>query len=287
MTGQSKHWVFTLNNYTEEDEQRLRDFAAGNSCKYLIFGREVGESGTKHLQGYAIFEKKTRLSSAKASINARAHLETKRGTPQQAADYCKKDGDYEEFGTRTTNQGRRSDLDELYLAIADGQTKQEIGDTFTGTYIKYKRSIDELIRERERNHRDECKVIVFYGETGTGKTRTIWENHDPDDIYVHAGDRWFDGYVGQPVAVFDDYGGSEFKLSYFLKLLDRYPWRVPIKGSFVRWNPSRIYITSNKAPEEWYANAYPEHQRALMRRLHHIVHFTEGEGPDLREIFDH
>lgn len=284
--SQTKHWVFTLNNYTEEDERRLRNYGTGDGAQYIVWGREVGESGTKHLQGYVIFSQRKRLSQAKSIIGDRAHLEKKRGTPDEAANYCKKDGDYEELGSRATNQGRRSDLDELYHAVKNGETRDQIADTFTGTYIRYKRSIDELCRERERNHRDECTVIVFWGETGTGKTRTVWEHHDPDDIYVHAGDRWFDGYNGHSVAVFDDYGGSEFKLSYFLKLLDRYPWRVPIKGSFVRWNPKRIYITSNKSPEEWYANAYPEHQRALMRRLHHIVNFRDGESPDLREIFD-
>jgi hypothetical protein len=282
----AKHWVFTLNNYEEEDVQRLRELVSGQECSYVVFGREVAESGTHHLQGYAIFKKKCRLAKAKSCIGDRAHLEKKRGTPNEAADYCKKDGDFEEFGTRSSNQGRRSDLDELYQCIKDGETRNQIADTFTGTYIRYKRSIDELCFEREKNHRDEPTVIVFHGETGTGKTRTIWDNHDPDDIYVHGGDRWFDGYDMHPVAVFDDYGGSEFKLSYFLKLLDRYPWRVPVKGKFVRWNPTRIYITSNKDPEEWYANAYPEHQRALMRRIHHIVHFKQGEDPDLREIFE-
>lgn len=281
----TRHWVFTLNNYTEEDEQQLRDLTGG-ACNYCIFGREIGESGTKHLQGYAVFKKRVRLSQAKQAIGNRAHLEKKWGTPDQAADYCKKDGDFEEFGSRVTEQGRRTDLEGVYHAIKDGQTRDEVADTFPGTYLKYKRSVDELCREREKNHRDECTVIVFWGETGTGKTRTVWEHHEADDIYVHAGDRWFDGYNGHSVAVFDDFGGSEFKLSYFLKLLDRYPWRVPIKGSFVRWNPTRIYITSNKSPDEWYAHAYPEHQRALKRRLHHVVHFTEGEQPDLREIFD-
>jgi len=47
----SKSFCFTLNNYTEEEdvefEAKLNELAA-----YWIIGREEGESGTPHLQGY-------------------------------------------------------------------------------------------------------------------------------------------------------------------------------------------------------------------------------------------
>jgi hypothetical protein len=277
-----KHWVFTINNYDENDEQRLRDLGTSENTNYLVFGREVGEEGTPHLQGYCIFTKKKRFNAAKAQIGVRAHLEAKRGTPQEAAEYCKKDGDYEEFGTTSTNQGRRTDLEELHDRIKDGASREDIIDEFPNQYYRYKRSIDEVIKERQPNERQPCYVFVLWGDTGTGKTRTIWDSHEADDIYVHTGSGWFDGYRGQPIALFDDYGGGEFKLSYLLKLLDRYPMRVPVKGSFVVWNPAIIYITSNKDPSDWYANAYQEHQNALHRRFHHVFHFTkEGEKPDV------
>lgn len=65
---------------------------------------------------------------------------------------------------------------------------------------------------------------VHWGAPGTGKTRYC---HDlarifyDDDIWVHGGGNWFDGYEGQAVAVFDDfYGCVDFGL--LLKVLDRY-----------------------------------------------------------------
>lgn len=57
-----------------------------------VFAREVGESGTPHLQGYIRFKKPCRLSWWKNTL-PRLHVEARRGTEQQAWDYCLKDGD--------------------------------------------------------------------------------------------------------------------------------------------------------------------------------------------------
>jgi hypothetical protein len=115
---------------------------------------------------------------------------------------------------------------------------------------------------------------VYWGRTGAGKTRAVFDNvPSPEDIYVHPGGQWFDGYDGQPIVLFDDFGGSEFKLTYFLKLLDRYPMQVPIKGGFVSWIPKEVYITSNRNPLEWYPNAHGEHVNAMFRRFTNNVRF--------------
>lgn len=119
-----------------------------------------------------------------------------------------------------------------------------------------------------------CSVIVYWGRTGAGKTRAVYDNLPTQDIiYPHPGGQWFDGYDGQPIVLFDDYGGSEFKITYLLKLLDRYPMRVPVKGGFVSWTPTEIYITSNKDPRTWYSNANPEHVAAMFRRFTNVVRF--------------
>ena len=40
--SKSRNFCFTLNNYTEEEENIL----ITADCKYLVMGKEVGESGT-------------------------------------------------------------------------------------------------------------------------------------------------------------------------------------------------------------------------------------------------
>ena len=89
---QGKHWCFTLNNPGAEP---VPEWPV--DVTYYVIGKETGESGTPHWQGYVCFAKPLRLTALK-KLMPRAHWEQMRGTPQQAADYCKKDGDYEEDG---------------------------------------------------------------------------------------------------------------------------------------------------------------------------------------------
>lgn len=114
-------------------------------------------------------------------------------------------------------------------------------------------------------------VIVYWGSTGLGKTRAVQDN--ATDLWCYPGSGWFDGYADHKQALFDDFSGSEFKISYLLKLLDRYPMQVPIKGDFVNWAPFEIYITSNLDPINWFPNAHEAHINALFRRFDNVIHF--------------
>lgn len=111
MSLQSKGFCFTINNPTEDDEQAIGDLSEDDRVSYLIVGKETGESGTPHFQGWVYFKAKIRWSIVHALI-PRAHLEASRGSPQQNIDYCSKDGDFTEYGSRPVqNQGRRTDID--------------------------------------------------------------------------------------------------------------------------------------------------------------------------------
>lgn len=277
MTRSAKNWCFTVNNYTDVEIQQMAEAASelleSQSLQYVVWGKEVGETGTPHLQGFASFSKRITLQQLKQQLKLRAHCEASRGTPTQAAEYCKKDGNYTEFGRLPHGRGHRSDLLELVERVKSGASKKQIENEFPGQFIRYRNSILSSIADHSTERMWECDVRVFWGRTGTGKTRKVFESHDRDIIYVHPGESWFNGYEGQEVALFDDFNGSEFKLAYFLKLLDRYPMKVPIKGAYVQWAPKIIYVTSNKDPVDWYRNALPEHRDAMFRRIKTIEFF--------------
>jgi len=277
MPNGAKHWCFTWNNYTNDDKQRLGTTATqlleSGRIVYLVYGEEIGDSGTPHLQGFITFNKRTTLQATKRLLSPTVHLEQARGTPVQASQYCKKDGSYKEFGTCPKGRGGRSDLEQLSDRILAGASAKEIQEEFPSHYIRYRQNILASIRDMQPERNAPTHVVVLWGKTGAGKTRQVFNYHERGTIYVHTGENWFDGYDGQPVVLFDDYNGSEFKLSYLLKLLDRYPMRVPVKGGYVQWNPKQVYFTSNKDPKTWYANAHEEHQAALFRRINTIQHF--------------
>lgn len=103
--SQSKNWCFTVNNYSVLDDQTLQDMP----YKYLIYGREVGDEGTPHLQGYVQLKKITRLTGMK-KLHPTAHWEVAKGTEEQNRTYCSKEGDFQEFGTPTKTKGGASTI---------------------------------------------------------------------------------------------------------------------------------------------------------------------------------
>lgn len=82
----SKHWCFTLNNYTTDDINTFRNIDSSIVPKY-IFQEETGENGTPHLQGYLAFSTKKRPKSI--FENKRIHWEKCRSI-KHSIDYCKK-----------------------------------------------------------------------------------------------------------------------------------------------------------------------------------------------------
>lgn len=138
MPGDAKRWVFTLNNPTDDEEQAIGDFY--EHCVYLVFGRETGEQNTPHLQGYFILQTKHNLTWIKRRISDRIHLEISRGTPLQASNYCKKDGDFEEFG-ELQSQGKRTDWERYrdWLKELDARpTEEEIAEAHPSLWGRYR-----------------------------------------------------------------------------------------------------------------------------------------------------
>ena len=135
-SSQAKSWVFTLNNYSEleygEIETYLRESAA-----YACVGRETGENGTPHLQGYFRLKKQCRLSQLKDKCSSRAHYEVARGTPASNRQYCFKEGSAYEVGVLPGNDGHnRDEIARAYdAALAGGRAGLTVfRESFPGAY---------------------------------------------------------------------------------------------------------------------------------------------------------
>lgn len=88
-----KAWCFTLNNWTEDEYNELITFVKMDPKNKYIIGKEIGEGGTPHLQGYINLHTKKRLSENKL-INKRIHWEGARGTELENYKYCSKDNNF-------------------------------------------------------------------------------------------------------------------------------------------------------------------------------------------------
>lgn len=272
----SKYWVFTVNNPTPEEEKSLTAtvVAAGSKITYLVFGRERGDSGTPHLQGYLELRNRVRLPSVKSLPGlGRAHLERRRGSADEADAYCRKE-DPAPFsvGVISKGQGHRSDLEQIKSKIDEGKSQLEIADQHFTQWVQYRRSF-EAYRELKHPPKDrfDLRVYVLWGDAGTGKTRYA-RRRGGDDCWVCSDPtlRWFDGYSQESTVIIDDYRGDGSP-AFLLRLLDVYALRVQVKGGFVAWNPTTIWITSNRNPDSWHME--PDFLPALRRRFHYVMRF--------------
>ncbi len=274
MAHRSRNYCFTLNNYTTEELVVLEKL----KCKYIIYGREIGENQTPHLQGFVIFNSAKSFSAAKKSISPRCHIEEIKRTPYENFAYCSKDGDYTERGDRPekVGQGKRNDMLEIKKKIAQNvQIKKLLKDDYIVNYqqLKYAESLCKYYEE-PRDWKPTVKW--YYGATGTGKTRAAFahllKTYAMDDIYVAMDTaQWWDGYDGQPAVIIDDMRKDFMKFHLLLRLLDRYPYRIQTKGSTRQFVAKTIIITAPYEPDEMYNNREDINQ--LIRRIDEIKEF--------------
>lgn len=282
----AKHWCVTINNYSDELLQFLQGW--GDSMppevSYFVFGQEVGDSGTRHLQGFVSFHKKLRITGIRKIFKTRQfYAAAMRGTPEEAATYCKKDGNYFSGGSLPKGRGSRSDLDAIAERIRNGDSQLEIATDHFAKWCQYGKRFEAYRQLLVKPRTEPPRCFYLFGSTGTGKTRAAY--HFYPDLYRTPDPflRWFDGYRGQECVLIDDFRGkkdnsqSECAFGWILQLLDRYSMQVPVKGGYVQWAPRTIIVTSNLAVEE----LFPDIDSApLRRRFTRIEHFSTEFGND-------
>jgi len=178
-------------------------------CAYIVCGREVGESGTPHLQGYIYYKTLVSLKQMK-EVHPTAHWEPQRGTPQEASDYCKKDGDFYECGNIPMSQQKKGEANaERWEAARQAVREGRIADIPADICIHLAKLEYAVSREQlaERSLADtEEPMLWYYGDSGTGKSRKA--RTDNPSAYLKMCNKWWDGYNGQDTVIIEDFDRS-------------------------------------------------------------------------------
>ncbi len=162
-----RSWCFT---YFPTDTLDIYERSEGMS--YLTYGFEISpETKRPHYQGYVFWEAKKSLTQCRDWLEA--HWTPCKGTPQQNITYCQKDGDYYESGEQPI-KGQRNDLVEFREAAKRkrGVTELEAVEEFPSIVARYPRFVATVNRVYSQSRTGPPIVIVFWGPTGTGKSRT-------------------------------------------------------------------------------------------------------------------
>lgn len=274
---QARRWCFTWNN-PPEDNVVIKSFIEMSHCSYYVIGYEIAPTtGTKHLQGYMEFSSGKRFETLK-QLNNSIHWSVCNGSQEQNKIYCTKGGIWIEGGT-PGQQGHRTDLEESRQIIDRGGSMLDVAENNFGSFVRYHRGFERyqyLIQQRAATQWRQVEVFYLWGETGTGKTRSVREANPivfcPIDSNTGT---WWTGYNGEKVILFDDFRGT-VPLHTFLKWLDGYPVQVPVHGGATFLNAEKIYITSNVPLEELYRNCDQRSRDALRRRINTISYFSRS-----------
>lgn len=290
----SRAWCFTKFDYTTETIEQYKKLASddyASSVRYIVFGEETcPETGKPHLQGYLELKKPSRGKAVKVLLDndekSDVHLEHRYSgaTREQAKAYCLKEGKPHEAGNwKSGGQGARCDLHRVADLIANDAPIEELIEKHPIECIRYHRGIEWLkARFEKKRARDfrKLEVDVFWGDAGTGKTKKALDEH-PDAFTVNAHETFpFEGYDGEKTILIDDFEGH-LKYSFLLRILDGHRLRLNTKGGH-RWALfTRVIITSNKSPDQWYKRGLTP---ALKRRLTTVTEFRNKEDGNTMKI---
>lgn len=297
--SQSRKWSLVINNPLEAglDHTAISKKLHLFSPDYYCMADEIATTGTYHTHVFFYAPSPSRFSTVKKRFPI-AHIEKAYGSVQENRSYLRKDGrwadtdkaetsvpgTFEEWGEAPPERAEKHpEMFRLVQNIRDGMTTTEIIDDNPAMAFRV-RDIDllrqTLTAEKYAVENRPLEVSYLYGASGAGKTRSIYEAHDPRSIYRVTNYRAakgisFDGYHGQEVLVFEEFSG-QVPIEDMLNYLDIYPLSLPARYNDKTACYTTVYITSNLPLEKQYRGEQwdrPETWRAFLRRIHNVIEY--------------
>lgn len=250
----------------------LERYVVDGDIQYACWEHETAPTtGTKHIQGYLYYKSAVGLNRVKQLIPS-AHLEGAKGSAAQNRTYCHKDpkAQHFEFGTMPS-QGRRTDVETIKTIVREGGQMDKVIEASTS--YQSMRMGELLLKYAKPPVREPPRVLWFWGETGAGKTRTAVEMGG-DDFWISGRDlKWWDGYTGQKTVIIDDFRTDFCTMHELLRIVDRYPYRVQVKGGSTWLAATTIIFTSPHEPSFTFRDRWDEHSAQILRRITEIREF--------------
>lgn len=248
MESRNRAFTFTLNNYTDDDILRLSII----EVVYLVYGREVSESGTPHLQGYIYFKNPRRLTDLRKLF--KWHIQSSKANATTNYIYCSKENQYERGKRPLTDEQKGDTQREIYKRTRQQALLGDFDNIDDTHYIRHYSTIKRIHKEDGRKKPEHLPEndhygYWFYGPPRTGKSTKA--RTDFPDAYLKDKNKWWDGYDNQEHVIIDEVGEDDKWLTAFLKKwVDRWTFSAEYKGGTMIIRPKLFIITSNYHPSE-------------------------------------
>ena len=303
-TARTRRMQITCNNPEEKglSSDKIKEIMQRWTTEDYCFCFETGAQGTDHFHLYIKFvnPQSTRVLS---TAFGNAHVEIIRtSTSKQNRDYIRKEGSYLTSEKKETNhietffessecpdeseevQGRRTDIETMITLIQDGASNVEIVQAVPSMALKIP-AVDQyrqaFYEEQGKQYRDVTAIYIF-GRTRTGKTSSVYMNHDPSEICSvmdYKGTGVWDQYdtARTRVLLLDEYRSS-LKISELLAICDGQPHTLRCRYSNRVCLHDTVYLISNIPLLQQHKDIQreePESWEALLARIKIVRHYYD------------
>lgn len=273
-------YLFTMNNYDDGGIDRLKSL----DYRYILWGKEVGDSGTPHLQGF-IYWKTAKTFSATCQHMMGCHIEIAKNN-NKAMQYCKKgEQSHEEWdaeGTEGDNYGYNADIFEAgsppQEPAAQGEQEKErwkeINRKAMAGDMDWFMEHEPKIFFLQHNHilslmrrykpappqltPDQFTGEWYHGGAGSGKSRKA--HFENPGAFKKNINKWWCGFQSDNeqhnTIIIEEWNpGVVAGINQYLKIwTDLYAFPAESKGSSEMIRPTKIIITSNYSMDECFGH---------------------------------
>ena len=287
----SRNFTFTIHKTTPKVLKDLDKVSSQlEHHSFIVYSLETAPTtGKKHIQGYIQLTNSRNYewlwNYFNLSFNrslVKFHVEPARGSADDNITYISKETNPTMYGT-PKKPGERTDLLQVreHLKQNPKDLKRMIlNDVSNYQAMKYAENLQKYLFEH-RDPKNPPVVYWIYGSAGTGKTKVVYDSFD--DICNVSDFHWLGtGYTQNECFLLDDFRESDMSFQKLLKIIDRYPYTMPVKGSSVPLNSPYIIITSPKSVANTFTQTEEELQQ-IHRRLIEID-ISINQNIDLKNV---
>lgn len=308
-------WMFTIFE-VDWTHQRIGRATLASKVRYIVYQQELAPTTNRpHFQGFVIFKRKVTMKTAKKILcSDTAHMEPRKGTRDEARAYCMKQ-DTRVPGTEPVEVGEWSGEvsegpvaqtgDAIVSNSGEGGSDSRVRhvanllhtgggivaclDAYPAWTVNHLKAVHWLWMFCAPPRRVKPLVEWCYGPTGSGKSKYAMEKSEevePENAYWKPpGTKWWDGYVGQPLVVIDDYrydirapDSEQLGFWYLLRLFDRYPLSVEVKHGYVPFTAMHIIVTAPHDPDQMFVTYSADERAQLKRRIDRVIVFPQPQS---------
>lgn len=238
-------WFITWNNPPTDWKAALQSLQSN----YGIGQLEKGEEGTPHIQAILWFKDSQRGSFwTGKSVWAKGLLSE--DAVERVENYCTKsqsrlDGPLE-FGIKPIRRNSSLDWESARTLAKEGKFEKLPAQIHISHFNNLKKIHAEA---QEPLLSASVRGLWIHGAPGVGKSHYAY--HTYPGAYRKPQNKWFDGYLGEPFIILDDFDLLGACLGHYLKIwADRWPCTGEIKGAHVALKHEKFIITSNYTPDQ-------------------------------------